>query len=149
MDMFAELSPNFWIIVVIFFGAVYTGLIMAFATSQVRGGWRPFAKRFRAAKRPAGEAHDVISCWILKLHDNSSGLRVILSDEGIYLYKTFPFRVACPPLLVPWKNVKSVQKGTGFFGEYYILDIEDTAGTVRLNLPKLVSSDLSKYYQLT
>lgn len=147
--MFAQLPQNFWIIMAAVFGAVYLGLLLAFATTQVRGGWRSFAKRFRARNRPPGDAHDVISCWIVKLHDNGGGVRVILSDEGIYLYKTFPFRLGCPPILLPWKNVRSIQKGIGFFGDYYIVEIEDAAGTIRLNLPKNVANDLSKYYQLT
>lgn len=149
MYMLAQLPADAWVIAIILIGAVVLGAVMALVTGQARGGWGSFAKRHRAKRRPPGDVHDVISCWILKLHSSGGGLQVIFSDEGIYLYKTFPFRIGSPPLLVPWKSVKSVQKGQGLFGEYYILEIEDAAGSFLLNLPKTIENDLSKYYQLS
>jgi hypothetical protein len=149
MHFLAQLPPDAWIIAMILIGAVVLGAVMALATAQVRGGWSSFAKHYRAKRRPDGGVHNVISCWILKLHSTGGGLQVIFSDEGIYLYKTFPFRIGSPPLLVPWKSVKSVQKGQGLFGEYYIVEVEDAAGSFLLNLPKTIENDLSKYYQLS
>lgn len=149
MYLLAQLPLDTWIIAVVLIGAVVLGAVMAIVMPQARGGWNSFAKRYRAKHRPPGGGHDVISGWILKFHSSGNGLQVIFSDDGIYLYKKFPFRIGSPPLLVPWKSVKSVQKGQGLFGEYYIVEIEDPAGSFLLNLPKTIENDLSKYYQLS
>jgi hypothetical protein len=147
MHTLAQLPSDFWVIVVILFGAAYLWVLVALAGSQVAGGWSSFAKRYPAQTRPAGSAYSVSSCRFCNVYSSGRGIRVIFTDPGIYFYMTFFSRLAHPPFLLPWESVKHVEKGYGFLGEYYIMEIKDAAGTFSLDLPKTIEHDLSRYYK--
>ena len=147
MQILAQLSPDFWVIVVIIFGAACLWVLVALAGAQVKGGWGSFAKRYPAQTRPAGSAYSVSSCRFCNVYSRGRDIRVIFTDTGIYLYVMFFFRLAHPPFLLPWESVKRVKKGYGFLGEYYIMEIKDAAGTFSLDLPKKIEYDFSRYYK--
>jgi hypothetical protein len=148
MHIFAQLPQDFWVIVVIIFGGVFMFVLVSYADAQASGGWNSFVKRYSAKTRPLGNAYSVSSWTYCNVHCwNPRGLRVIFTDTGIYFYKTFPSRLAHPPFLLPWKSVRCVNKGNGFFGEYYIVEVKDAAGTFSLDLHRRVENDLSRYYK--
>jgi hypothetical protein len=148
MHILAQLTSDFWVIVVIIFGAVYLWVLVTLAGAQVKGGWGSFAKRYPAQTRPAGSAYSVSSCRFCDVYSRGRNIRVIFTDTGIYFYVTFFSRLAHPPFLLPWENVKRVEKGYGFLGEYYIMEIKDAAGAFRLEMPKTIEYDLSRYYKV-
>jgi hypothetical protein len=61
----------------------------------------------------------------------------------------FLFRAFHPPFLVPWANVRRVEKKDGLFRRGYLLDIEDAAGEIRVMLPREVEDDLFRYHKAT
>jgi len=139
--MHIHLPPDFWVIVAIILGGVFLVVLFSFAEAQATGGWGSFAKRYPAPTRPAGEAYSVLSWRICNVYDPGRCLRVIFTDTGIYFYMTFFRRLAHPPFLVPWESVKRVESSRRF----YVLEIEDAAGGFRLELPRSVEYDLSRY----
>ncbi|SRR5260221_14126278 len=147
MQILAHLPPGFWTIVVIVLGAVYVLVLVALMDSTVTGGWGSFAKRYPAQARPEGNAYSVLSCRFYNVYNRGIGIRVIFTETGIFFYMTFLSRLAHPPFLLPWESVKRVEKGHGVFGEYYIMEIKDAAGTFRLDLNRNVEHDLSRYYK--
>jgi hypothetical protein len=148
MHTLALLPPDFWVTVVIILGGVFIFVLISLADAQAKGGWSSFAKRYPAQTRPAGNAYRVPSWTYCYVHWNARGLRVVFTDAGIYLYKTFPSSLAHPPFLLPWESVKRVKKGHGFFGEYSILEIEDAAGKLRLDLSNETEHELAKYQKV-
>jgi hypothetical protein len=147
MHILAQLPSDFWVIVVIIFGIVFLSVLFSFAETQATGGWGSFAKRYPAQTRPAGNAYSVSSWRICNVYDPGRCLRVIFTDAGIYFYMTFFRRLAHPPFLLPWESVKRVEKGHGFLGEHYIVEVKDTAGAFILNLPRNVEHDLYRFYK--
>jgi hypothetical protein len=145
MHTLALLPPEFLGIVAIIFGSVFIFVLISLADAQAKGGWSSFAKRYPAQTRPDGSAYSVSMWTYCNVHGNARGLRVIFTDTGIYFYKTFPSRLAHPPFLLPWESVKRVEKGYGFFGEYYILEIENAAGKLQLDLSKKIEYELARY----
>jgi hypothetical protein len=148
MHILAQLPPDFWTIVVVIFGGVFLFVVVSLADAQATGGWGSFAKRYPALTRPAGNVYSVSSWRIRNVYDPGRCLRIIIADTGIYFYMTFFRRLAHPPFLLPWESVKRVEKGHGFLGEYYIVEVKDAAGAFSLNLPRKVERDLSRYYKM-
>ncbi len=145
MHILAQLPADFWFTVIFMFGGVFVFVLISLADAKAQGGWSSFAKRYHAQTRPDAKAYRVPSWRYCNVNCNAIGLRVILTDTGIYLYKVFPSSFAHPPFLLPWKSVKRIQKGYGFFGEYSILEIEDSAGKLRLNLSNKIEHELARY----
>jgi hypothetical protein len=148
MHILAQLPSNVWVIVVTVFGVAYLWALVTLADAQVKGGWGSFAKHYPAQTRPIGSAYRVSSCRFCNVYSRGRGIRVIFTDTGIYFYMTFFYRLAHPSFLLPWESVKRIEKGYGFLGEYYIMEIKDAAGAFRLDLPKTIEYDLSRYYKL-
>jgi len=134
MHILATLPPDFWAIVFIIVGGAFMFVLISLADAQAKGGWSSFAKRYPAPTRPAGKAYSVPNWTYCDVHWNARGLRVIFTDTGIYFYMLFYRRLAHPPFLIPWDSVKRVRKEHGFFGAHSVLEIEDAAGKLRLDL---------------
>jgi hypothetical protein len=145
LHILAQLPPDFWLIVVIIFGGVFIFVLISLADAQAKGGWSSFAKRHPAQTRPAGRAYSVSSWTYCNVHGNARGLRIIFIDTGIYFYMQLDRRLAHPPFLLPWESVKHVKKEHRFLGDYYVLEIKDAAGGLRLDLSKEVEHDLARY----
>ena len=147
MHILAQLPPDFWTIFVIVLGAVFVWVLVALMDSQVTVGWGSFAKRYPAQTRPEGNAYSVLSCCFCNVYNSGRGIRVIFTDTGIFFYMTFLSRLAHPPFLLPRESVRRVEKGHGFLGVYYIMEIKDAAGTFRLDLHRKIEHELSRYYK--
>jgi hypothetical protein len=145
MHILATLPPDFGVIVVIILGGAFIFVLISLADAQANGGWSSFAKRYPAQTRPAGKAYSVPSWTYCDVHWNARGLRVIFTDTGIYFYMLLYRRLAHPPFLIPWESVKRVKKEQGFIGEYSVLEIEDAAGKLRLDLSHELEHVLARY----
>lgn len=149
MHMLAQLPKGFWPIVVGLLFAVVLVVFMSYADAYAKGGWSSFAKRYRARTRPPGESYRVPSWTYCNVHWNARGLRVIFNEVGIYFYLPFYRSLAHPPFLLPWGSVKGVKKERGFMGEYLALEIEDTAGKLKLDLSEEIAHELKRHGKLS
>jgi succinate dehydrogenase/fumarate reductase cytochrome b subunit len=120
-------------------------VVISFLDAQAKGGWSSFAKRYPAQTRPAGKAYSVPSWTYCNVHWNARGVRVIFTDAGIYFSMLFYRRLAHPPFLVPWESVKGIKKERRLLGEYSVLEIEDAAGKIRLDLSRELEHVLARY----
>ncbi len=65
-------------------------------------GWRSFARRFPARRRPSGPSFGWCSLRLWAIGGYNGGIVVTLGDEGIYLELAAPFRCGHPSILFPW-----------------------------------------------
>lgn len=93
-----------FIIIPIAFLTIGGALMFAFAAI---GGWRDLARRYRADDKPPGEYYHFRSGSFGGIGYKNL-LTVGVCDDGLYLAVFFLFRVAHPPLLVPWSQVQGV-----------------------------------------
>jgi hypothetical protein len=133
--------------VVIIFFLVFVWVLVLLMLSQVPGGWGSFAKRYPAQTRPAGTTFSISSYGSGKLWGRGKGVRVIIADTGIYFYMVFCCRAGHKPFLLPWESVKRIEKGHGLFGNFYIVEVEDTIRKFWVQLPGKSEHDLSRYYK--
>lgn len=147
--MLAQLPQDFWPVVVIMCGFGVLAILISYADAYARGGWSSFAKRYPAPTQPPGKAHTLSGWTYCNVHWNARGLRVIVTDAGIYFYMLFYRRLAHPPFLVPWESVKGVKKEGGFMGEYSVLEIEDAAGRLKLDLSEEIAHELARRGKLS
>jgi len=141
MHILAQLSDDSLggVITISFFAIMF--VVIAFLDAHVEGGWSSFAKRYRAQTRPVGKAYSLPGWTYCNVHWNARGLRVIFTDTGIYFSMLFYRRLAHPPFLIPWESVKGIKKEHG----RSVLEIEDTAGKIRLDLSHELEHVLARY----
>jgi hypothetical protein len=127
-------------------------VLIALMVSTIPGGWGSFAKSFPAKDRPDGVAYSALGCWWWDrsfsryLHNKSIGLRIIFTDAGIYFYRTFISRIGAPPFLLPWDSVKRIHKShDGFRGHFFVLEVENSTGKFKLELPERIEQELSRF----
>ncbi len=142
MHKSTPLPSDFWLIFPLFFAGMW--LAVSFITSQL-SSWRSFSDRYPAQTRPTGRAYTAPTYWVGKMPFYRNCVRVVFTDSGVYFYMMFLFRAFHAPFLLPWKNVKRVEKGHGVFGNFYLLEIQDGAIRVRLRLPGKIEHDLARY----
>ncbi|MEW4561900.1 hypothetical protein AB1K70_05200 [Bremerella sp. JC770] len=92
--------------ILIVFITVGSGLLFAFA---LIGGWGSLAKRYPADHAPPGAYYRFRSASFSGIGYNNM-LTVGICDEGLYLAVFFLFRVAHPPMLLPWSEVIDVHE---------------------------------------
>jgi hypothetical protein len=141
MHILAQLSDDSLrgVITISFFAIMF--VVISFLDAHAEGGWSSFAKRYRAQTRPAGKAYSLPGWTYCNVHCNARGLRVIFTDTGIYFSMLFYRRLAHPPFLIPWESVKGIKKEHG----RSVLEIEDTAGKIRLDLSHELEHVLARY----
>lgn len=98
-------------------------------------GWHSLADRYTAADEPAGkvERHQdgVIGTWGL-IHMRHM-LTASVSDAGLYIAMPSWLRLAHPPLLIPWDQLKVTDERAGLEGPVIKLSAGDPAlGTIVL-----------------
>lgn len=79
--------------------------IAASAVLSMGGGWFALGRRFRVAKDFAGASWRWQSAqmrWIASYHNC---ITVGANPEGLYVAPFFPFRLAHPPLFIPWSEI--------------------------------------------
>jgi len=100
------------VIFLITFTVVGCGLLFAFS---VFGGWGDLARRFPAAGKPPGQYYRFRSARVGGI-GYMNVLTVGVCDEGLYLGVLFLFRLAHPPLLIPWSEVTEVRVDRSLLG---------------------------------
>ena len=71
------------------------------------GGWRQLARRYRCSEPISGTVWRFQSAAMHSFTEANYGsrLKVIANEEGMGLAVFFPFRVAHPPLFIPWSEM--------------------------------------------
>jgi hypothetical protein len=130
-----------------FFPLAFVGmwLLASFLIAQM--GWRSFSSKYPIRSRPPGRVYRSPVTTFGFFSSCGNVIRVIFTDAGIYFYVSFPFRAFHAPFLLPWASVRRVEKKEGFFRRGYLLEIEDTAGKIRVRLPLKAADDLFRYDQ--
>jgi len=125
--------------------------LIALMSSTIPGGWGSFAKSFPAKDRLDGVAYSALCCWWWDrsfskyFHNRSWGLRIIFTDAGIYFYKTFISRIGAPPFLLPWDSVKRIQVRDVLRGNVMVLEVENSTGKFKVELPEKIEQELSRF----
>jgi hypothetical protein len=78
------------------------------------GGWFSLARRFRSQAPFVGSKWWGQSGWMRGLASYRSCLVVGANPSGLYVAVFFPFRIAHPPLFIPWSEV-TLSRGRVFF----------------------------------
>jgi hypothetical protein len=86
-------------------------------------GWPMLAREYRAANRPSGTTlrGEVSRIGIVPEH-NVTGM--VVSEQGLYLWTLWPFRLLRPPLLIPWANFQNVRQGKFLWRKWYVIETE-------------------------
>jgi hypothetical protein len=92
---FVVMAPLMWVAI-------------AFAISYL-GGWAALARRFRNDQLPAGKAFYMRSGSV-GIANYGACLTLRVSETGLHMSVLFPFRLAHPPLLIPWNEFHSTTK---------------------------------------
>ena len=77
------------------------------------GGWSALAGNYRLKESFNGKWHHCSGYlgWV----GYGSCLKLGADQKGFYMGMLWPFRLAHPPLCIPWRDVKAQQKGFGWF----------------------------------
>jgi hypothetical protein len=142
---------DIWIFLFFILCGVFLYVLVALMSSTIPGGWGSFAKQFPAKNRPDGDSYSSSACWWWDrsfsryLYARGKGIRVIFTDTGIYFYRIFISRLGAPPFLLPWDDVKRIEKRYGLAGHSLVLEVENSTGKFKLELPERIKHELSRY----
>lgn len=103
MQAWAGRYPAFFALAVLAMLALFWTAV-SLLISRV-GGWHALARRFRIENQFTGERWRWQSAqmrWIAAYHNC---VTIGASPDGLYVAPFFPFRVAHPPLFIPWSEV--------------------------------------------
>lgn len=109
MQAWANQHPASVVITMIALVWIVISIALSFA-----GGWYALARRFRVGKEFNGSSWRWQSAqmrWVAAYHNC---ITVGASSEGLYVAPFFPFRLAHPPLFIPWTEI-SYSKTTILF----------------------------------
>lgn len=67
-------------------------------------GWQKVARQFPANRPPGGARFNIQSVSLRGINYNNC-LTIYRDDFGLHVYPWLPFRVAHPPLLIPWTEI--------------------------------------------
>jgi hypothetical protein len=112
MQDFAAQHPSFWVVgFPIYFVALWLGVSFLISLA---GGWWGLSKKYRTER--AFPAHKKsFQRGQMRGGTGYNGVLTLGSDaEGVYLGVLFLFRVAHPPLFIPWSDVE-VEESTRYF----------------------------------
>lgn len=90
-------------IVFVAIGLIATWIVVSFLISNV-GGWGKLAKKYPCAVACEGRSFYCVSGRI-GIADYGLCLILKVCKEGLRISVLFPFRVAHPPLLIPWEEM--------------------------------------------
>jgi hypothetical protein len=94
-------------------------LAVTFLLSYI-SGWAFLAERYRAKQRFAGRYERIRSSQMGRLGPFGSARNALyagVDDAGLHLRMFVLFRVNCPDLFVPWREI-TVSRGKSFFVDY-------------------------------
>lgn len=100
VSSWADQHPASVVVILIAVFWIVTSIVLS-----ASGGWFALGRRFRVAKEFAGKSWRWQSAqmrWIASYHNC---ITVGASPEGLYVAPFFPFRLAHPPLFIPWSEI--------------------------------------------
>jgi hypothetical protein len=95
-------------------------------------GWSNLAKQFRLRKGFVGKRRHFQS-GMIGLVNYRSCLTLGANQEGIYFSMLPIFAIGCPPLLIPWHEIKEVKKEKIFFWNFATLSIGSPSVTMKFH----------------
>ncbi|MGH8619140.1 MAG: hypothetical protein ACREUW_15725 [Burkholderiales bacterium] len=131
-----------WLAPVVF-SALFVALWVGVSLGLAGAGWRAFARRHPATTVPTGP---VYTAWYARFRSLFAGyrnvVRVACLPQGLHCSAMFLFRPGHPPFVVPWASVVRAEHQALIVGSCYEVDIEDSAGTLRLRLPPAAAAEI-------
>lgn len=131
-----------WLVPVMF-SALFVALWAGISLGLAGAGWRAFARRHPATTMPTGPAY---TAWYARFRSRFAGyrnvVRVACLPQGLHCSAMFLFRLGHPPFVVPWASVVRAEHQALFTGSAYELEIEDSAGSMRLRLPPAAAAEI-------
>jgi hypothetical protein len=108
----ARTEPPPWV-TILFFLVFVPGSLLSQAQVAHDNGWTALAARYRARIRPKGRS---LGQQVTRFGKISEGgiTRIIVAEEGLFLYAMPLFRFQRPPLLIPWREVSYRVKASDF-----------------------------------
>jgi hypothetical protein len=86
-------------------------------------GWPLLAREYRASNRPSGHTlHGQVSRVGIVPEHNITGM--VISQDGLYLWTHWAFRVFRPALLIPWSHIRSLRERKFLWHKWYIIETE-------------------------
>ncbi|MDR3746046.1 MAG: hypothetical protein P4K80_07955 [Acidobacteriaceae bacterium] len=82
---------------------------------SVVGGWRSLAQRYRTERTFPDHKRWLQSGQMYRMVGYNNVLTVASDNEGIYLGVLFLFRIAHPPLFIPWSEIEIETPQQKFF----------------------------------
>lgn len=86
------------------------------------GGWTALSSKYRATDRPTGKTLYLQSGAIGSVRYGSC-LTLRVSEGGLYLAVLPPFRLAHPPLFIPWGEFHNIREKRVLFGRIVTMDV--------------------------
>ena len=109
MQSWANQHPVLFVLAVLLFTWLAVSLVVSYT-----GGWYSLARSFRTDSTFTGMKWRGESGWMRGIGQYHNCLVIGASPEGLFLSVFFPFRIAHPPLLIPWSEV-TLSKSRIFF----------------------------------
>lgn len=111
------------VILIIVGGTLFFPLMWSFTLFLLSlGGWRSLATRFREPRPVSGKDLGYRSFRIGRTNYNAV-VNVTVTRDGLYFKPMFLFRVFHPPILVPWREIKSINTKNFVLLKYQSLGI--------------------------
>jgi hypothetical protein len=96
------------------------------AVVSLIGGWLELGRRFRAQSQPYGDAPTAgpffYSVYMRLRTHYGNVIRMTAAPDGLYLSVLFLFRVAHPPLFIPWDEI-AFTRASFLWWRYVILTL--------------------------
>lgn len=107
-------------------------------------GWNHLLPHYRAPNKPRGLKIGGISGQIVDVKYRRA-LNLWIASEGFYLAPSLLFRVAHPPLLLPWLAVDAAIEGKSLLGKHTVLKCDFGRVAVDFHLPGHRRADFEPY----
>jgi len=89
--------------------AVFAWVTMFTLTSHI-GGWATLAGQYRASETFTGSRWQFEKAQMRWLIGYNHCLTIGADPRGLYVSMFFPFRIAHPPLFIPWRDISFVSR---------------------------------------
>lgn len=90
------------------------------------GGWYKLSQKYRCLDNIAGEAINWSSITINKGARYQRSIHITVSKKGLYLAPVKLFQIVWhKPVLIPWREITSIEKGQHLVATYYTLMLQD------------------------
>ncbi|HEV2616406.1 MAG TPA: hypothetical protein VGU63_07335 [Candidatus Acidoferrales bacterium] len=86
------------------------------------GGWHVLARRFRFNSEFTGKVFRWQSAHMRSVARYHNCVSIGANLEGLYVAPFFPFRIAHPPLFIPWSEVSYTRKKI-FFSQMFCFEL--------------------------